>query len=200
MPYKDVDITILIDITLILERCDFMKYIPNILSAFRIFFSLFLIHLNPKKLLFILIYIICGISDILDGFIARKINATSKLGAKLDSIADIIMIFVILFKFVPTMSLNLFMILWFVVIFFIKISCIFIVYFRFKEFGMVHTYMNKLTGILIFIYPVLNYFIDCKAYIFMIFVVASLTAIEEILIDLTMDTLDLDRKFYFNIK
>ena len=27
-----------------------------------------------------------------------------------------------------------------------------------------------------------------------------LTAIEEILIDLTMDSLDLDRKFYFNIK
>ena len=36
--------------------------------------------------------------------------------------------------------------------------------------------------------------------IFMIFIVATLTAIEEILIDLTMDSLDLDRKFYFNIK
>ena len=34
----------------------------------------------------------------------------------------------------------------------------------------------------------------------MIFIVATLTAIEEILIDLTMDSLDLDRKFYFNIK
>lgn len=65
---------------------------------------------------------------------------------------------------------------------------------------MVHTYMNKLTGILIFIYPILNYFLDCKTYIFMIFIVATLTAIEEILIDLTMYSLDLDRKFYFNIK
>ena len=105
------------------------------------------------------------------------------------------MIFVILFRFVPTMGLNLFMILWFIVIFFIKIGCIFIVFFRFKEFGMVHTYMNKLTGILIFIYPILNYFLNCKTYIFMIFIVATLTAIEEILIDLTMDSLDLDRKY-----
>ena len=177
-----------------------MKFIPNIFSSFRIFFPLFLIYLNPKKLLFIFIYIICRILDVLDGFIARKFNVTSKLGAKLDSIPDMIMIFVILFRFVPTMGLNLFMILWFVVIFFIKIGCIFIVFFRFKEFGMVHTYMNKLTGILIFIYPILNYFLDCKTYIFMIFIVATLTAIEEILIDLTMYSLDLDRKFYFNIK
>ena len=113
-----------------------MKFIPNILSSFRIFFSLFLIYLNPKKLLFIFIYIICGILDVLDGFIARKFNAT------LDSIPDMIMIFVILFRFVPTMGLNL----------------------------------------------------------FIIFIVATLTAIEEILIDLTMYSLDLDRKFYFNIK
>lgn len=119
-----------------------MKFIPNILSSFRIFFFLFLIYLNPKKLLFIFIYIICGILDVLDGFIARKFNVTSKLGAKLDSIPDMIMIFVILFRFVPTMGLNL----------------------------------------------------------FMIFIVATLTAIEEILIDLTMYSLDLDRKFYFNIK
>nr|WP_295777963.1 CDP-alcohol phosphatidyltransferase family protein [uncultured Intestinibacter sp.] len=50
----------------------------------------------------------CGILDVLDGFIARKFNVTSKLGAKLDSIPDMIMIFVILFRFVPTMGLNLF--------------------------------------------------------------------------------------------
>nr|WP_295734419.1 CDP-alcohol phosphatidyltransferase family protein [uncultured Intestinibacter sp.] len=30
----------------------------------------------------------CGILDVLDGFIARKFNVTSKLGAKLDSIPD----------------------------------------------------------------------------------------------------------------
>lgn len=108
-----------------------------------------------------------------------------------------IMIFVILFRFVPTMGLNLFMILWFIVIFFIKIGCIFIVFFRFKEFGMVHTYMNKITGSLIFIYPILNYFTSSKFYIFIIFIFASITAIEEILIDFTMKSLELDRKSYF---
>ena len=61
------------------------------------------------KLYFLLVYIFCGITDILDGFIARKINATSELGSKLDSFADMIIIFVVLFKFIPIMNLNLFM-------------------------------------------------------------------------------------------
>ena len=75
-----------------------MKYIPNVLSFSRIILSIVLFYLNPEKLPFILIYIICGITDILDGFIAHKINITSELGAKLDSFADMLIIFVILFK------------------------------------------------------------------------------------------------------
>lgn len=177
-----------------------MKNIPNILTLFRIFFSLILFFLEPKKLLFLLIYIICGLTDILDGAIARKINAQSDLGAKLDSIADIILFFIILLKFMPIIELNSLMILWFSIILFIKICSIFIFLIKFKEFGMVHTYMNKLTGLLIFTYPILNYFLICKIYLFIIFTVASLTAIEELFLNLTMNSLDLNRKSYFKIK
>ena len=69
-----------------------MKYIPNVLSFSRIILSIVLFYLNPVRLPFILIYIICGITDMLDGFIARKINATSEFGAKLDSVADMLII------------------------------------------------------------------------------------------------------------
>lgn len=174
-----------------------MRYIPNLLSLARIILSLFLIFLYPMKLYFLLVYIFCGITDILDGFIARKINATSELGSKLDSFADMIIIFVILFKFIPIMNLNLFMIVWLICITILKSLCILVVFIRFNQFGMVHTYMNKITGSLIFIYPILNYFTSSKFYIFIIFIFASITAIEEILIDFTMKSLELDKKSYF---
>lgn len=174
-----------------------MRYIPNLLSLARIILSLFLIFLYPMKLYFLLVYIFCGITDILDGFIARKINATSELGSKLDSFADMIIIFVVLFKFIPIMNLNLFMIVWLICITILKSLCILVVFIRFNQFGMVHTYMNKITGSLIFIYPILNYFTSSKFYIFIIFIFASITAIEEILIDFTMKSLELDRKSYF---
>ncbi|WP_442908855.1 CDP-alcohol phosphatidyltransferase family protein [Intestinibacter sp.] len=174
-----------------------MRYIPNLLSLARIILSLFLIFLYPMKLYFLLVYIFCGITDILDGFIARKINATSELGSKLDSFADMIIIFVILFKFIPIMNLNLFMIVWLICVTILKSLCILVVFIRFNQFGMVHTYMNKITGSLIFIYPILNYFTSSKFYIFIIFIFASITAIEEILIDFTMKSLELDKKSYF---
>lgn len=174
-----------------------MRYIPNLLSLARIILSLFLIFLYPMKLYFLLVYIFCGITDILDGFIARKINATSELGSKLDSFADMIIIFVVLFKFIPIMNLNLFMIVWLICVTILKSLCILVVFIRFNQFGMVHTYMNKITGSLIFIYPILNYFTSSKFYIFIIFIFASITAIEEILIDFTMKSLELDRKSYF---
>ena len=174
-----------------------MRYIPNLLSLARIILSLFLIFLYPMKLYFLLVYIFCGITDILDGFIARKINATSELGSKLDSFADMIIIFVVLFKFIPIMNLNLFMIVWLICITILKSLCILVVFIRFNQFGMVHTYMNKITGSLIFIYPILNYFTSSKFYIFIIFIFASITAIEEILIDITMKSLELDKKSYF---
>ncbi|MGM9534665.1 MAG: CDP-alcohol phosphatidyltransferase family protein [Intestinibacter sp.] len=174
-----------------------MKYIPNVLSFSRIILSIVLFYLNPVKLPFIFIYIICGITDVLDGFIARKINAISEFGAKLDSVADILIISVILFKFIPILKLNFYMMIWIVVIALIKVSCIIMIFIRFKQFGMIHTYLNKLTGLLIFVYPILNYFIPCKFYMYLVFIVATATSIEEILICSTITSLYLDKKSYF---
>ena len=174
-----------------------MKYIPNTLSFSRIVLSIVLFYLNPLKLPFILIYIICGISDVLDGFIARKINATSRFGAKLDSVADILIISVILFKFIPILKLNFYMMIWIIVIALIKVSSIIVIFIRFKQFGMIHTYLNKLTGLLIFVYPILNYFISCEFYLYFVFIIATITSLEEISICSTIASLDLDKKSYF---
>lgn len=174
-----------------------MKYIPNVLSFSRIILSIVLFYLNPEKLPFILIYIICGITDVLDGFIARKINATSEFGAKLDSVADVIIISVILFKFIPILKLNFYMMIWIIIIALIKVSSIIVIFIRFEQFGMIHTYLNKLTGLLIFIYPISNYFISCKFYLYLVFIIATITALEEILICSTIASLDLDKKSYF---
>ncbi len=56
--------------------------------------------------------------------------------------------------------------------------------------------MNKLVGLLIFIYPILNYFIICRIYVYIVFISASIATIEEVLIVLTMKSLELDRKNY----
>ena len=57
----------------------------------------------------LILFVIAGITDHLDGYIARKTGSTSELGALLDLIADKLLIIVTLFYFISYES-NLFLI------------------------------------------------------------------------------------------
>ncbi len=63
--------------------------------------SVILLFLKPFTLLFWIVYSLCGFSDIIDGYIARKTNSTSKLGSLLDSIGDIVFMSSAIIVFLP---------------------------------------------------------------------------------------------------
>ncbi len=64
--------------------------IPNLLSIFRFFLTFFfIISVNNGRLhLALFFFILQGISDLLDGFLARVMGKKTNLGAFLDPIAD----------------------------------------------------------------------------------------------------------------
>jgi len=68
--------------------------IPNILTVIRLalipVFIRFYILGEPTTAL--IIYLIAGVTDILDGYIARRFNMTTKLGTMLDPLADKLML------------------------------------------------------------------------------------------------------------
>lgn len=67
-----------------------MRRLPNILSFLRIGLSPALLFVSRQPLAFTALYLLCGITDVLDGYLARKWQAESRLGAKLDSLGDFI--------------------------------------------------------------------------------------------------------------
>ena len=78
--------------------------IPNLITMFRIFLIpifLLIFHssLENRVLFSGLIFLLSGISDILDGYIARKYDMGTKLGAVLDPFADKLMSFAVLISF-----------------------------------------------------------------------------------------------------
>lgn len=78
--------------------------IPNMLTILRIilvpvYLFVFFSDMNNHLLLAGLIYILAGITDVLDGHIARKYNLQTKLGTVLDPFADKLMTFAILISF-----------------------------------------------------------------------------------------------------
>lgn len=82
--------------------------LPNRLSVIRILFIPVIILCMEKGFFFaaFLLFIVAGMTDGLDGFIARKLSMTSKLGLYLDPIADKLLVSSVLitltyFKFVP---------------------------------------------------------------------------------------------------
>ena len=84
--------------------------VPNILSFFRLaLIPIFcILYLNGKFLLTAVVLLASGITDIVDGFIARRCNMISDFGKILDPIADkltqLAMLFCLLFRF-PHMTL-----------------------------------------------------------------------------------------------
>ena len=63
-----------------------MKHLPNILSVVRIGLSFLLLALIKHTTLFLIVYLIIGITDILDGWLARRLQVQSALGAHLSLI------------------------------------------------------------------------------------------------------------------
>ncbi|MCP4680912.1 MAG: CDP-diacylglycerol--glycerol-3-phosphate 3-phosphatidyltransferase [Desulfobacterales bacterium] len=64
--------------------------IPNLITVLRIILApIFIIYLlNDRFLPALLVFILAGLSDGADGFIARAFNQKSKLGSYLDPVAD----------------------------------------------------------------------------------------------------------------
>ncbi|MBZ9623862.1 CDP-alcohol phosphatidyltransferase family protein [Clostridium sp. FP2] len=174
-----------------------MKSIPNCISFSRIIFSLILIFVTPLSIVFYVIYIICGFSDIMDGFIARKTVTTSILGAKLDSMADMIMTGVLLFVLYPIVNPTTETVIWIISIAIIRLASMVIALKKYKTFASLHTYGNKITGIVLFIFPILLPYVHRNVLMYIICAVASISAIEELLIQLSSSQLNLNKQSIF---
>ena len=98
------------------------KHLANILTGCRILGSILLLVFPAFSVAFYITYLFCGLSDMIDGTIARKTNSTSKFGSQLDTIADLIFVVVSLFKLLPVIHIPGWLWIWGGVIAVIKIS------------------------------------------------------------------------------
>ena len=93
----------------------------------------------------------CGISDMVDGSLARKLQAETKTGAILDSVSDIVFVACCAIRLLPVPEIPVWLWIWAGVIVFIKmvnqVSALVVC----KRFCFPHTLANKLTGLLLFL-------------------------------------------------
>ena len=174
-----------------------MKSIANYISISRIFLALSLSLAKPLSITFSAIYLLCGISDVFDGYIARKTHTTSKLGEKLDSVADLIMVIVLMIVLYPIINLTVQIIVWIIIIGVIRAVSMMVVFVKYRTFGILHTYGNKITGLVLFSFPISIVFVQSDVLLYIICVVASISAIEELFIHIWSNELRINKKSIF---
>lgn len=172
--------------------------IPNVISLIRIILSMCLLISEPFKVQFWCIYIVCGLSDMADGYFARKYNMVSKTGAVLDSLGDTVFAVVMVALVLFNLSIPKWSVIWIVAIGIIRLLSILVGYFKFNTYTALHTYINKSIGLLLFvglpIYIIWNF---CIALVILL-VIATLATVEELIIIIMSKSLDRNIKSIFS--
>lgn len=156
------------------------KQIANIMTGCRILLSIILLFCPIFSVGFYGIYLLCGFTDMVDGTIARKTNSVSEFGARLDTTSDFIFFAVALIKLLPVIHIPKWIWVWIVIITIIKIFNVILGFIYKKKLISLHTVMNKITGLLLFLIPPALQFIEIKYSFAVVCIIATIAAIQEL--------------------
>ena len=151
----------------------------NLITSCRILLSLLLLFFPALSPGFYGLYLAAGLSDMLDGFVARRTNSASPLGAKLDSIADLLFLAVCLMKLLPVLALPVWLWVWVGLIALLRLANVVSAFVCRKKLVLLHTRANKLTGALLFLLPLSLGFLDISCTAVPLCALASFAAIQE---------------------
>ena len=155
------------------------KQIANIITSSRILCAICLLFCPAFSIAFYILYVFCGITDMIDGTVARKTNTVSELGSKLDSIADYIFVAVCLIKLLPVIHLSIWLWIWIGIIAIIKVINTISGYIIWKKMVVKHTILNKITGTLLFVLPLTISFVEIKYSGTIVCAIATVAAVQE---------------------
>lgn len=125
----------------------------NLITCLRMVCALGLIFCPTFSLPFYGLYAAAGLSDVLDGFVARHGGKETRLGARLDTAADTVFAIVVILKVVLAVRIPGWILIWIAAIATLKAASLIIGLVRHKRFLAEHTLLNKACGLLLFAVP-----------------------------------------------
>lgn len=168
----------------------------DVITMFRIAGTILLAFLRPLSAGFFSVYTLTGLTDVLDGWIARRTKTASNFGAKLDSIADLLFYAVMLIRLFPFLLKMLSIQIWYVVvgILLLRLSAYCVAAIKYRRFASLHTWLNKLTGGAVFLLPYMLVVSSGTAYSWVICVLACAASFEELMIHLSRESYECNTK------
>lgn len=162
--------------------------LPTKITLYRLFAFPFILYfaLSGKEMLFVIFFIISMISDVADGFIARRLKMESELGAKIDSVADdlsyilaFIGIYIFKWDFIIPYQESFFIFLAFLA------STVIFSLIKFKKIPSFHLYTTKIGGYIQGIFFIILFLAGFNKWLYWVMIVWGIfSAVEHILIQL----------------
>lgn len=151
----------------------------NIITLLRFPLSAALLFLSALSPAFLAVYAAAGVTDMIDGFVARKTHTESTFGARLDSAADIVFVAVCLVKLLPALGLPMWAYFCTVGIALLRVGNIAPGYKKYKHFTALHTAANRLTGLMLFMLPFTVTAVDISFSAAVVCAAASFASLQE---------------------
>ena len=155
------------------------KQMANLITGCRILCSVGLLWFPVFSSGFLAAYLLCGLSDMVDGTVARKTGAASAFGARLDSAADLIFVACAAVKLLPALELPLWLWAWALLILILKAVNLGIGFAREKRWLVFHTAWNKRAGFLLFLWPLTLSFLPPACSAAAVCCAATIAAVQE---------------------
>lgn len=178
-----------------------IRHIPNFITSLRIVGTAAWLFTKPLSRAFYILYFMTGLTDVLDGFIARRLHITSEFGAKLDSVADLLFYTVMLSVLFPTLWELLPVGIWYLlgVVLAVRLTSYAVAAIKFRRFASVHTWLNKITGAIVFAIPFVL-LLPCDIPLcWVICITGGVASVEELVIHLLSKEYDPKVKSIFDI-
>lgn len=167
-----------------------MKNSANILTASRFLFAMGMVLAAPFSAVFWVCYLGGGVSDLLDGPVARALHIQSEVGAKLDSAADLVFAAAIAVVVVRSVPLPAWLWVCAGCIAAVRLAGYGVGFVKCRTFSALHTYGNKATGALIFAFPLLYATLGLAVSGIILCAAALFSAAEELAITVSSPTLN----------
>ncbi|MCR4962966.1 MAG: CDP-alcohol phosphatidyltransferase family protein [Firmicutes bacterium] len=151
----------------------------NLITGLRIPLSVALLFCPAFSPSFFAVYLAAGLSDMIDGAVARKTNTASAFGSRLDTAADFVFVAVCLIKLLPAMHIPIWLYVWTGIIAAIKTINLISGFICRKKFVAIHMAMNKAAGVLLFILPLALCFAELKYPAILVCTAATFAAVQE---------------------
>lgn len=116
-----------------------------------------MLFLPTLSVSFLVVYAYTGFTDVLDGFVARKLKIQSEFGGKLDSASDMFFYVTMMLKIFPLLVkyLPVFIMVTIYCIFGFRMILYLLVWMYRRKIVSSHSYLNKATGFVVYFVPFL---------------------------------------------